>query len=289
MDKAEYDRVNAEAQKVVRTATKLMAEKIAASTAGQSGNSGPSGYAFTVRQNIQNKSPTPSAQRTPPASPEEDKEDNEDSSDDDEEWEVGYLKSSAASATRTHAAGSPDGRTLHPPPPPLPPTPFPLSSTLTNTPVPKAAALNAAAAPFTMPAPDTVPTPPLPQKPASTATQPHKLLQLQHSTGGKESKLFKPNGYMFLCSNSTHPECVEKGLFGLPQRELDSMQRNIQVEGVDGTSPSLIYLFNFQTRQLHGVYVATAPPALNIDPEVSAQPTPASVFMGEEKWQSTEP
>ncbi|XP_002980634.2 B2 protein [Selaginella moellendorffii] len=65
-------------------------------------------------------------------------------------------------------------------------------------------------------------------------------------------------GYIFVCNNDTMQEDLKRQLFGLPQRYRDSV-RAIQ--------PGLpLFLYNYTTHQLHGVYEAASFGGSNIDP-----------------------
>ncbi|KAG0578163.1 hypothetical protein M758_4G002600, partial [Ceratodon purpureus] len=65
-------------------------------------------------------------------------------------------------------------------------------------------------------------------------------------------------GYIFVCNNDTMQEDLKRQLFGLPQRYRDSV-RTIQ--------PGLpLFLYNYTTHQLHGIYEAASFGGSNIDP-----------------------
>eukprot|EP00246_Nothoceros_aenigmaticus_P017688 TRINITY_DN8854_c0_g1_i1.p1 TRINITY_DN8854_c0_g1~~TRINITY_DN8854_c0_g1_i1.p1 ORF type:complete len:245 (+),score=43.84 TRINITY_DN8854_c0_g1_i1:662-1396(+) len=65
-------------------------------------------------------------------------------------------------------------------------------------------------------------------------------------------------GYIFVCNNDTMQEDLKRQLFGLPQRFRDSV-RAIQ--------PGLpLFLYNYTTHQLHGIYEAASFGGSNIDP-----------------------
>lgn len=66
-------------------------------------------------------------------------------------------------------------------------------------------------------------------------------------------------GFIFMCNNETMPEDLERQLFGLTQRYQDSVR---------AITPGLpLFLYNYSTKYLHGVYEATSDGGLNIDPE----------------------
>lgn len=65
-------------------------------------------------------------------------------------------------------------------------------------------------------------------------------------------------GYIFVCNNDTMQEDLKRQLFGLPQRYRDSV-RAIQ--------PGLpLFLYNYTTHQLHGVFEASSFGGSNLDP-----------------------
>jgi len=72
----------------------------------------------------------------------------------------------------------------------------------------------------------------------------------------KEAKL--PNGYVFLCNNRTERECLEKKLFGSPKFEWNRVSR---VKKGD-----VLFLLNYQSNRLHGVFEAVTDGTLNIEP-----------------------
>ena len=66
-------------------------------------------------------------------------------------------------------------------------------------------------------------------------------------------------GFLFPCSSKTVAECLSSSLFGLGRKYWPDLQ-SIKV----GKTP--IYLFNMDTWELHGEFVATSAPGINIDP-----------------------
>ncbi|ERN19637.1 B2 protein [Amborella trichopoda] len=65
-------------------------------------------------------------------------------------------------------------------------------------------------------------------------------------------------GYIFVCNNDTMQEDLKKQLFGLPQRYRDSVR---------AITPGLpLFLYNYTTHQLHGIFEATSFGGSNIDP-----------------------
>lgn len=65
-------------------------------------------------------------------------------------------------------------------------------------------------------------------------------------------------GYIFVCNNDTMQEDLKRQLFGLPQRYRDSVR---------AITPGLpLFLYNYTTHQLHGVFEAASFGGSNIDP-----------------------
>uniref|UniRef100_A0A0C9QUJ9 TSA: Wollemia nobilis Ref_Wollemi_Transcript_8409_966 transcribed RNA sequence n=1 Tax=Wollemia nobilis TaxID=56998 RepID=A0A0C9QUJ9_9CONI len=65
-------------------------------------------------------------------------------------------------------------------------------------------------------------------------------------------------GYIFVCNNDTMQEDLKRQLFGLPQRYRDSVR---------AITPGLpLFLYNYTTHQLHGIYEAVSFGGSNIDP-----------------------
>lgn len=67
------------------------------------------------------------------------------------------------------------------------------------------------------------------------------------------------DGLIFTCNNETFGECMEKMLLGLPESKMETI-RGIQPR------KTALFLYNYSTRELHGVFEAVQPGALNIDP-----------------------
>ena len=63
---------------------------------------------------------------------------------------------------------------------------------------------------------------------------------------------------MFVCTKFTQEECMRRRLLGLPRRDLDL---------VTSCTPgaTALFLFNFSSRELHGLFVAASPGRLNWD------------------------
>ncbi|KAL5222590.1 hypothetical protein ABZP36_027303 [Zizania latifolia] len=65
-------------------------------------------------------------------------------------------------------------------------------------------------------------------------------------------------GYIFVCNNDTMEENLKRQLFGLPSRYRDSVR---------AIRPGLpLFLYNYSTHQLHGIFEATSFGGTNIDP-----------------------
>jgi hypothetical protein len=65
-------------------------------------------------------------------------------------------------------------------------------------------------------------------------------------------------GYIFVCNNDTMEENLKRQLFGLPPRYRDSVRQ---------ITPGLpLFLYNYSTHQLHGIFEAASFGGTNIDP-----------------------
>ncbi|KAJ4976476.1 hypothetical protein NE237_001582 [Protea cynaroides] len=65
-------------------------------------------------------------------------------------------------------------------------------------------------------------------------------------------------GYIFVCNNDTMQEDLKRQLFGLPSRYRDSVR---------AITPGLpLFLYNYATHQLHGIFEAASFGGANIDP-----------------------
>uniref|UniRef100_A0A0D9WKJ6 DCD domain-containing protein n=1 Tax=Leersia perrieri TaxID=77586 RepID=A0A0D9WKJ6_9ORYZ len=65
-------------------------------------------------------------------------------------------------------------------------------------------------------------------------------------------------GYIFVCNNETMEENLKRQLFGLPSRYRDSVR---------AIRPGLpLFLYNYSTHQLHGIFEAASFGGSNIDP-----------------------
>jgi len=70
------------------------------------------------------------------------------------------------------------------------------------------------------------------------------------------------SGMMFGCKNDTYDENMERQIFGLPQQHFATAQK------VKDTSA--LFLFNYNTRQLHGVFVRNGPAGMDLEPNAWA-------------------
>ena len=68
-----------------------------------------------------------------------------------------------------------------------------------------------------------------------------------------------PPGYIFLSSSATCAECLQRELFGSPAGQLKKMERI--------TDETLLFLLDFETQTMHGVFRAAGRAAINIVPE----------------------
>jgi hypothetical protein len=98
------------------------------------------------------------------------------------------------------------------------------------------------------------PEPPLPTVAALNAA----FAALVSPRGLNDPQLPFTSGVMFVCTKFTQEECFRRRLLGLPRRDLDL---------VAACQPgrTALFLFNFTTRELHGVFVASSPGRLNLD------------------------
>uniref|UniRef100_A0A061S5R2 Beta-kelch repeat type development cell death kelch kelch-type beta n=1 Tax=Tetraselmis sp. GSL018 TaxID=582737 RepID=A0A061S5R2_9CHLO len=65
-------------------------------------------------------------------------------------------------------------------------------------------------------------------------------------------------GVIFGCTDSTIEECLRSGIFGLPEHHFCYV-KNI-------TTGMPIFLFNYSTRKLHGIFEAVGPGKMDINP-----------------------
>lgn len=79
-------------------------------------------------------------------------------------------------------------------------------------------------------------------------------------------------GAIFMSNNSTRKECLRRELFGLPNWQAGFVK---QVK-----AGMLLFLFEFESRELHGVFQACSDGAINIEPDAfcsSGKQFPAQV------------
>ena len=87
--------------------------------------------------------------------------------------------------------------------------------------------------------------------------------------GEAETVAGPPSGYVFLCSNRTERECLERKLFGLPKSVWNQVS---QVKKGD-----ILFLLNYQSNRLHGVFEAITDGTLDIEPSAFDGRFPAQV------------
>ena len=73
------------------------------------------------------------------------------------------------------------------------------------------------------------------------------------------------NGVIFKANNQTYGECLQRQLFGLPANQMTRTLGKIVV------GQTALFLFNFQTSELEGVFVATAAPCMDLEPDAWTQ------------------
>jgi hypothetical protein len=72
------------------------------------------------------------------------------------------------------------------------------------------------------------------------------------------------DSFVFMSSSATFEECIAKGLFGSPKGSLKEMQDRIKPS-------TALFLINFTTNELHGVFHAVGEPSLDIVPTAWAR------------------
>ncbi|CAH2059314.1 unnamed protein product [Thlaspi arvense] len=100
------------------------------------------------------------------------------------------------------------------------------------------------------------------------------LLEEPNGASGEEPEF----GAIFMSNSSTRKECLRRGLFGLPMGQAGFVK---QVK-----AGMLLFLFEFESRELHGVFQACSDGAINIEPYAfcsSGKQFPAQVKFNE-KW-----
>ena len=63
--------------------------------------------------------------------------------------------------------------------------------------------------------------------------------------------------FVFLCNNTTCPPCIDGSIFGLPSSKMDEMTSIVPIQE-ESAPTTMILLWNFQRKQLHGIWVAGA-------------------------------
>jgi len=73
-----------------------------------------------------------------------------------------------------------------------------------------------------------------------------------------------PTGYLFLCTNRTQEECLQRKLFGLSNKHAETVQKIKQ--------GSVLFLYNMRSRALIGPFAAASDGKMNIEPRAWAHP-----------------
>ena len=111
--------------------------------------------------------------------------------------------------------------------------------------------------------PDAIDLPP-PAAPTALAANPAVSAPLWRWDDRSGKLLFRSGlrGAVFGATKGTVAECLERGLFGLPNSRLRMVQ-TIDRE----RECTVLFLFNFSTRMLHGVFVPSGPAGYPLDPQ----------------------
>ncbi|KAK8814187.1 hypothetical protein WA158_008049 [Blastocystis sp. Blastoise] len=81
------------------------------------------------------------------------------------------------------------------------------------------------------------------------------------------TKEYSPyNGYIFGAKNYTFKECLDRMLFGLPNHHIKTIQQYVI------HNQTRIFLFNFSSRELYGVFIADSEPGLFLEPDAWTKP-----------------
>ncbi|XP_019102465.1 PREDICTED: uncharacterized protein LOC104792268 [Camelina sativa] len=106
----------------------------------------------------------------------------------------------------------------------------------------------------------------------------HRRMKHMEEPYGGASGEYPDFGAIFMSNYSTRKECLGRELFGLPMRQAGFVK---QVK-----AGMLLFLFEFESRQLHGVFQASSDGAINIESDAfcsSGKQFPAQVKFTE-KW-----
>lgn len=87
--------------------------------------------------------------------------------------------------------------------------------------------------------------------------------------GGPPSPSPSPAGYIFMCSGATKPECYARGVMGQPRGRLPAVSRIRR--------GAALFLYDFDSRHLHGPYRAASDGGLDLAPAAFGGRFPAQV------------
>lgn len=94
---------------------------------------------------------------------------------------------------------------------------------------------------------------------------------LEEESNGASGQ-YPEHGAIFMSNSSTRKECLRRGIFGLPMFQAGFVK---QVR-----AGMFLFLFEFESRELHGVFEACSDGAINIEPDAfcsSGKQFPAQV------------
>ena len=67
------------------------------------------------------------------------------------------------------------------------------------------------------------------------------------------------SGFIFGCKNETFQENMTRQLFGITKQHMHDVQNIMPT--------SALFLFNYNSKDLHGVFIPNGPAGLNLEPE----------------------
>ena len=79
-----------------------------------------------------------------------------------------------------------------------------------------------------------------------------------------DAQLAPAAGVIFGCTNATFEECFQRKVVGLPRKYIPLVQSIVPMR-------TLLFVFNYSDRQLHGVYLAASPGGENLIPAAFAE------------------